>query len=216
MWPPGIARCGTFPSTFLTARPLPSGTFRASSVGTLNPCGYGSDTFPVTARWLTLVSLTVMGIAVAACSSTPDAIRAPTCNMLSPAQARSVLLSPIVHVNTNRAGYCAETGTGEGTRITRLTIRIYKGTNARSLPRGTGVHFGPYGPNPIPYSPGKFVEGYWISLTPPPLSTLPPGSTGSGILSAAKDGYIVRAWVTDSPIAEASATNALGLVLAGT
>ena len=161
---------------------------------------------PVVATLIAVVSL------VSGCSAPlPQALRTPACRLFTEAQARLILLSPSVQVVASRVGYCVESGSGEGSRVTHLTLRVYVGSDAAKVPPGTGIHYGWYPNELVSYSPGKYVEGYWIPLTPTTTSL---SALQGGILSASKDGYVVRAWVTDSPDAMEGTQNAVGVVLA--
>jgi hypothetical protein len=162
--------------------------------------------------YLAGVLISVAGLVGGCSSPLSKAGLVPACRLFNPAQTRLVLASPNVQLDESRVGYCAESGLGEGSRVTHLTVQVYKGADAAKVPRGTGVHYGWYPNEVVPYSPGKHVEGYWIPLTPTTIT--PPGTLQSGILSAAKDGYVVRAWVTDAPNALGELVNAVGLVLA--
>jgi hypothetical protein len=137
--------------------------------------------------------LVVAGLApitLFACSSTPQALEVPACSLLSPAQARLSLASPNVQAVASRPGYCTETGTGAGSRVSSLTIRIYEGSDASTVPPGvTGSTFPP---EPVFYSPGgtQSVEAYAIPVAPSAAGAQQ--GLHAFMLSASKDGCVIR------------------------
>lgn len=138
---------------------------------------------------LVLAALTLVSV-VGACSSTALALKTPSCSLLSQAQARIALASPEVRVVMNRPGYCAETGTGAGSRVSTLTVEIHPGSDASRLPAGvTGPTFPP---EPLFYTQGgsKNIEAYEV----PMAATESEAQQGlhAYLLSANKDGYVIR------------------------
>ena len=155
-------------------------------------------------------------VSIAGCSSSPpDALKVSACSLVPTDQVQVALgVVPDLKMTTNRPGLCGYSGTVAGVGTARLTIEVTQGTDASSLPPGVS---GKVNPEVQPYGPGGksgSLEAYWIHTSPPLDSPSNVRGLDSGVLSATKDGYVVRIRIANSHGAVFPAGQIMSILLA--
>jgi hypothetical protein len=147
-------------------------------------------------------------------SSTPQALRVPACSLVSVEEVQIALgVVTDLRPTLNRPGACTYTGTAAGVGTASLGYAITTGIDAKSVPAGvTGKMY----QEPVFYGPdgkGGSVEGYWIPASPSVNDSSPSRSLYSGVLSASKDGYLIRITISSKVSASFPASQVMAVLL---